>query len=398
MTSPAGRTRTIGVAWVALIVDSILYAPAYAAFAMHPLFPFLGARRSWVLTAWLVYGLLLAALLVLIWARSAVTATGAETALGSFLPSRWVRRTGVAGTDRFLLLMFFGLAVWCRHSPFCFPWLALVTGLLLLTVLLVRPEPWPLHSTRDIPDVGPGPAFDPAEASDVRSWEWDCRFRPDLRGSVRLRLRPAVVQKRRSENPSPQGLPVDQAETIVRRLVEEGSKDFEVTEAARQLLAFARDQRFNYFEEAQNTLQFAQVIPYTDDVATKGMEYFRYPIETLADNGGDCDCKAILASAVFRLMGLRSVVLLSGAEQHAAVAVEGAPDFPGNRYLAHAGSKYYFCETTDGGFGFTVGEMPPGVNERDFETQVDIEPALMGRSPGDNAMRLSTGRVQTNEG
>jgi hypothetical protein len=106
------------------------------------------------------------------------------------------------------------------------------------------------------------------------------------------------------------------------------------------------------------------------------MEYFRYAIETFFDNAGDCDCKAILAATLFRLMGLRSVLLVSSDEEHAAVAVEGAPDFPGNRYFEWKGSRYYFCETTDRSFSFTVGEVPPSVDLDTYAVRVEIEPAL----------------------
>src|SRR5207247_3247278 len=116
------------------------------------------------------------------------------------------------------------------------------------------------------------------------------------------------------------------------------------------------------------------------DQATKGMEYFRFAIETFYDNAGDCDCKAVLAATLFRLMGLRSVVLLSADEEHAAVAVEGAPEFPGNRYFEWKGAKYFFCETTDGSFGFTVGEIPPGVDLDRYTVRVEIEPALLAAS------------------
>jgi hypothetical protein len=114
------------------------------------------------------------------------------------------------------------------------------------------------------------------------------------------------------------------------------------------------------------------------------MEYFRYALETFLDNAGDCDCKAILAATLFRLMGLRSVVLVSSDEQHAAVAVEGAPDFPGNKYFEWKGSRYYFCETTDRSFSFTVGEVPPSVDLDTYTVRVEIEPALYSATGSNN--------------
>lgn len=76
--------------------------------------------------------------------------------------------------------------------------------------------------------------------------------------------------------------------------------------------------------------------------------------------------------------GLRSVVLLSADEEHAAVTVGGAPDFPGNRYFEWKGGRFYFCETTDGSLGFAAGEVPPGVDLARYTVRVGIEPALLG--------------------
>jgi len=196
---------------------------------------------------------------------------------------------------------------------------------------------------------------------------------------VALALGRDSAERRRQENPSGEGVSLGSAEATARAVTVDGAEDVEVIEAARQLLAFARNGRFNYFEEAQNTLQFVQTVPYETDEATKGREYFRYALETLADNAGDCDCKAILAATIFRLMGLRSVILLSFQEGHAAVAVEGAPDFPGNRYFEWNGARYYFCETTDHTFSFTVGEVPNDVDLARYDTRIEIPPALMGR-------------------
>ena len=195
--------------------------------------------------------------------------------------------------------------------------------------------------------------------------------------TLTLKIRTAQASSRGRENPSQLGVTTGSIEQLVHRIVNDGAQDREAVEAARQLLAVARNLRFNYFEEAQNTLQFVQVIPYGTDKDTKGLEYFRYAIETLMDDVGDCDCKAILAASLFRLMGLRSVVLISNQEEHAAVAVEGAPDFPGNKYFEWKGARYYFCETTDGSFGFTVGEVPPSVNLDNYTQRIEIDPQLL---------------------
>jgi hypothetical protein len=377
VTRGGAGARRLGVLWVGLLGYTVLYVPLFLGLRHRPMFPLLREHLSWLLTAWLAYLAVVVGLGLVAWLTSGRRPSGAETDFGPLVPSRWARRTGIPGTDWLGVVIAGVAAVLGFRSALWFPWLAVATVVFAVTAVLLPPEPWPVHPRRDIPEPPLPPTLDPSEDAVARSWSWPCRCRA-LDTGVSLRVRTAAVRARDAANPSRGGIPVADWENVVRHLVEEGSKDREPAEAARQLLAFARANRFNYFEEAQNTLQFAQVIRYTTDQQSKGTEYFRYAIETFYDDTGDCDCKAILAASLFRLMGLRSVVLLSADEEHAAVAVEGAPDFPGNRYFEWQGGRFYFCETTDGSFGFTVGEVPPAVDLNTYSVRVGVEPRLLG--------------------
>ena len=57
-----------------------------------------------------------------------------------------------------------------------------------------------------------------------------------------------------------------------------------------------------------------------------------------------------------RNMGYPVLLLLSARAAHAALAVGGAPEDPGEGlyFIEHEGEWYYFCETT--GDGWKVGE------------------------------------------
>lgn len=369
-------SRFIGALWLALILFTVVYWPAGLVLRGQDHDPSLGSRFGWLMAAVALYVAVLGVLALITWLTSGGRATGAEPTFGLFVPSFLARRTGLAGTDALGLLLGIAAAVLSFKSLLLFPWIVVVTAVFGLTLLALKVEPWPVVPGRTIPVPAPLPPLGPDEETVERTWTWSCRCRP-MASTVSLRVRTKLVAARSAANPSRKGLTLSQWQSVVHELVETGAQDREVAEAAHQLLAFARNNRFNYFEEAQNTLQFAQVIPYVNDHQTKGMEYFRFAIETLYDDGGDCDCKAILAATLFRLMGLRSVVLLSAEEGHAAVAVEGAPDFPGSHYYVWNAHNYYFCETTDGSFGFTVGEVPPNVELSKYTVQVEIEPALM---------------------
>ena len=374
MGVPRGTWPTIPL--TAFVLHSLLYLPVFFLIGPGGGLGLANSAYGWYITTWMLYLAVVGALGLWMWLASGERMSGAAVSFGPFVPARWLRRTGVSGTDWLVCICFVLLAVAFLHSSFWLPWSSLGAVVFLVTGIFLRTEPWPVHPSRDIPDLPPSPPPQTGEDVVARSWSWDARARGS-RMTLMLRIRTAQASSRGRENPSQLGVTTGNIEQLVHRIVNDGAQDWEAVEAARQLLAVARNLRFNYFEEAQNTLQFVQVIPYGTDKDTKGLEYFRYAIETLMDDVGDCDCKAILAASLFRLMGLRSVVLISNQEEHAAVAVEGAPDFPGNRYFVWKGARYYFCETTDSSFGFTVGEVPPSMNLDNYTQRIEIDPQLL---------------------
>ncbi len=77
---------------------------------------------------------------------------------------------------------------------------------------------------------------------------------------------------------------------------------------------------FNKFDTVNYVVKFVQSLPYTsDDVTTPYDEYPRYPIETLVDNGGDCEDTAILAGAL--ISELDYGVVLLDLPGHMAVGI-----------------------------------------------------------------------------
>lgn len=103
-----------------------------------------------------------------------------------------------------------------------------------------------------------------------------------------------------------------------------------------------------------NIVSFVQSLSYTSDLVTTGYdEYPRYPIETLVDNGGDCEDTAILTAALLHELGYGVVLIrLPG---HMAVGIKGTDNLLGTSY-EFQGSKYYYLETTGQGWG--IGELP----------------------------------------
>jgi len=99
---------------------------------------------------------------------------------------------------------------------------------------------------------------------------------------------------------------------------------------------------------------FVQSLAYTSDLTTTGYdEYARYPIETLVDQGGDCEDTSILLAELLDTMGY-DVVLVS-LPSHVAVGVLEAQYFCGTYYRQN-GKRYFYLETT--GEAGRIGVVP----------------------------------------
>lgn len=102
---------------------------------------------------------------------------------------------------------------------------------------------------------------------------------------------------------------------------------------------------------------FTQYIEYqSDDVFTGYEEYWKFPLETLYDQGGDCEDTSILCAAITKAMGYDSALLLFPGHMAAGVDVDGAT----GTYYGSGGRSYYYCETT--ATGYDVGDVPSSVD------------------------------------
>jgi predicted transglutaminase-like cysteine proteinase len=122
---------------------------------------------------------------------------------------------------------------------------------------------------------------------------------------------------------------------------------------------FATGAGYDELETVNFTVSFIQSLPYAvDSVTTSYDEYPRYPIETLVDNGGDCEDTSILMAAILNGMGYGTVLL--SLPNHMAVGVLGGDEMSG-MYFTHNDGKYYYLETT--GSGWEIGELPTEYRE-----------------------------------
>ncbi len=131
--------------------------------------------------------------------------------------------------------------------------------------------------------------------------------------------------------------------------------DIYVRHLVEEIEKAAHDEGFDALETVEFATAFVQSLPYTaDSVTTPYDEYPRYPVETLVDNGGDCEDTSILLASLLDTMGY-SVILILYPGSHAAVGVLGGEGLHGT-YFQYDGGNYFYVETTD--TGWRLGDIP----------------------------------------
>ncbi|MBI4019717.1 MAG: hypothetical protein HY367_00165 [Candidatus Aenigmarchaeota archaeon] len=126
-----------------------------------------------------------------------------------------------------------------------------------------------------------------------------------------------------------------------------------ITELVSVFREAAQENGFSSLDTVNFVVEFVQSLPYTpDNVTTAFDEYPRYPMETLVDDGGDCEDTSILMSTILQELGYDAVLI--SPPGHMAVGV-ACTDCQGS-YFEHQGVNYYYVETT--GEGWEIGEIP----------------------------------------
>jgi len=115
-------------------------------------------------------------------------------------------------------------------------------------------------------------------------------------------------------------------------------------------------------------LAFVQSLKYAPDETTGFDEYPRYPIETLVEEGGDCEDTSILFASIVGELGYGTVLLRFDDSRHMAAGVRISEDVIADwpkgyslTYYQDEGKYYAYCETT--GSGWRIGEKPGWVTD-----------------------------------
>lgn len=98
-------------------------------------------------------------------------------------------------------------------------------------------------------------------------------------------------------------------------------------------------------------VSFVQSLKYVPDkIGTGYDEYPKFPLETLYDQGGDCEDSSILLASLLRELGYGTVLVVT--EDHMGVGIKTSDS--GN--FQFVGTDFYYIETTSP--GWEIGELP----------------------------------------
>lgn len=126
-----------------------------------------------------------------------------------------------------------------------------------------------------------------------------------------------------------------------------------VQSIAAKLSSMANNRGFSDLETANFALRFVQSMKYAHDNETAGADdYWRFPVETLYDEVGDCEDTSILYASLMEAMGYDAVLLTYPTHAAVGVAVSGAS----GTHFNHDGVNYYYAETTSD--ERLIGNMP----------------------------------------
>ncbi len=135
------------------------------------------------------------------------------------------------------------------------------------------------------------------------------------------------------------------------------TRDKYVVGLANSLHNASTKQGYDAFNEVSFVLSFVQSLHYTSDSVSTGYdEYPRFPVETLVDDGGDCEDTSILFATLILILDYEAIFI--HPPEHCAVGVWGTGLF--GSYYTYNNKNYYFCETT--GSGWNIGDLPSEFN------------------------------------
>lgn len=146
------------------------------------------------------------------------------------------------------------------------------------------------------------------------------------------------------------------------------TNDYYLRALAQKLNETATSMDYGTYDQVSFVLAFVQSLTYTSDSVTTGYdEYPRFPVETLVDEGGDCEDTSVLFATLTLILGYGTVYINPPNHYSVGILGDGLIGVYWT-YPEDSGNRYYYCETT--GSGFKIGMLPEefdGVAARVYE-------------------------------
>lgn len=285
------------------------------------------------------------------------------------------RNTGVGGLNNWIILTAAAsllVSIFIYGSDFIPLQAALLIGTWVNRKYITR-EPWELSDSSEEEDEEPEPSDDDddddeddGEGNIERTYSWTLdSFSHQVEGDITLTFNSESIAALRASNPFKLN-PTRIHDDNVSELFQICTKNKRVHQLLHYIKETAQKEGLSELEKMQFILDFVQMpnIAYEydekcDEIGNP-LEYARFPDETMFDGRGDCDCKAVLASILFREAGYKSAYILT--HNHAATAVafkhknsSELVSLAEQSLVTKDGYMYFFCETT--GDGFTIGDL-----------------------------------------
>ena len=225
-------------------------------------------------------------------------------------------------------------------------WIAFQDQVLQVPIPVAAPTPQPTPSPTPVSETGPIPSKIDGVPKSIElisvNYSWDYRGKWSWEGKL-----PVSLYDYYRELPRP---PTNNYSVYVTHPVDDPYIDMLVE----KITNAAQTKGFTVAQTVEFAAAFVQSLPYTvDSVTTPYDEYPRYPLETLKDNGGDCEDTSILLASIVDKMGYGTVLIRFPT--HIGVGVKGGENIPGD-YWEYEGNKYYYIETTGENWG--IGKLP----------------------------------------
>lgn len=129
------------------------------------------------------------------------------------------------------------------------------------------------------------------------------------------------------------------------------SENIYIKEIAKML---EKEANGNNYTKSEFAVAFIQSLGYVKDEVIGYDDYPKYPLETLAEQNGDCEDTSYLAAAIIDAMNVDNVLIKLPGHMAIAIAFSGSPS--GYYYRLNNGRDYYYIETTDK--DWRIGEIP----------------------------------------